>query len=78
MADGWQTALGLAVLALAAGCAEDGSPSEPEPILTREQLMDPETCRACHERQYREWSASMHAYAAEDPLFLAMNRRGQR
>jgi hypothetical protein len=40
--------------------------------------MDPETCAACHPQHYEEWSGSMHAYAAEDPLFLAMNRRGQR
>lgn len=40
--------------------------------------MDPATCGACHDRHYREWSGSMHAYAAEDPLFLAMNRRAQR
>jgi hypothetical protein len=44
----------------------------------REQLLDPETCRGCHPIHYREWSSSMHAYAAKDPVFLAMNRRGQR
>jgi hypothetical protein len=27
---------------------------------------------------YREWSASMHAYATLDPVFVAMNARGQR
>jgi hypothetical protein len=46
--------------------------------MTREELMDPATCGNCHEDHYREWSGSMHAYAAEDPLFLAMNRRAQR
>lgn len=46
--------------------------------LTREQLMDPQSCQGCHPQHYREWSSSMHAYAAEDPVFLAMNRRGQR
>ena len=56
------------------GCSseEDAGPS-----LTREQLMDPETCKGCHERHYREWAGSMHAYAADDPVFVAMNRRGQ-
>ncbi len=44
----------------------------------RETLMDPETCKTCHPEQYQEWSGSMHAYAAEDPVFLAMNTRGQR
>jgi hypothetical protein len=39
--------------------------------------MDPETCRTCHQDQYSEWAASMHAHAAEDPVFIAMNRRGQ-
>lgn len=46
--------------------------------LTREQLLNPETCKSCHPTHYREWSGSMHAYSAEDPVFLAMNRRGQR
>jgi hypothetical protein len=27
---------------------------------------------------YREWASSMHAYASEDPVFVAMNTRGQR
>jgi len=46
--------------------------------LTLEQLRDPETCKYCHPNHYREWSSSMHAYAARDPVFLAMNKRGQR
>ena len=46
--------------------------------LSLEQLRDPETCKGCHPVHYREWSASMHAYAALDPVFLAMNKRGQR
>lgn len=45
--------------------------------MTRAELMDPKTCRGCHEGHYLEWAGSMHAYAAEDPVFLAMNRRGQ-
>ena len=32
----------------------------------------------CHPDHYREWSGSMHAYAADDPVFIAMNERGQR
>ena len=48
------------------------------PALSREQLMDPRSCAECHADHYRDWSGSMHAYAAEDPVFLAMNRRGQR
>ncbi len=46
--------------------------------LSIEQLQDPETCKSCHPQQYAEWSSSMHAYAAVDPVFLAMNKRGQR
>lgn len=47
-------------------------------LLTREELMDPETCKGCHPLHYREWSGSMHAYASKDPVFVAMNARGQR
>lgn len=42
------------------------------------RLRDPETCQECHPIHYREWSGSMHAYAAVDPVFIAMNQRGQR
>jgi Cytochrome c554 and c-prime len=57
-----------------------GAPSDtaPSSLLTRDELMDPEHCQACHPRQYEEWAGSMHAYAADDPVFRAMNRRGQR
>jgi hypothetical protein len=47
-------------------------------VMTPEQLRDPETCKGCHPNHFREWSSSMHAYAARDPVFLAMNKRGQR
>lgn len=77
--------VGWLLAALFAACAGDDAPvstpsvdSGTEPTLTREQLMDPATCQSCHPRHYREWQSSMHAYAAEDPVFLAMNRRGQR
>jgi hypothetical protein len=43
-----------------------------------DRLLDPKTCESCHPRHYREWLGSMHAYAAEDPVFRAMNARGQR
>jgi len=72
---------GLALLALSAGsgaaCNGAGSGSSEVEALTREQLLDPESCKDCHPKHYREWSASMHAYASQDPVFLAMNRRGQ-
>ena len=46
--------------------------------MSLEQLQDPETCKSCHPKQYAEWSRSMHAYASLDPVFIAMNQRGQR
>lgn len=46
--------------------------------LSIEELQDPRTCMTCHPKHYEQWSGSMHAYASEDPVFLAMNRRGQR
>ena len=57
-----------------------GCKGEEEPVyeLSREELMDPENCVECHETHVEEWKGSMHAYASEDPLFLAMNARGQR
>ena len=45
--------------------------------LTREELYDPASCGECHQEHLDQWQASMHAYAAEDPVFLAMNARGQ-
>jgi hypothetical protein len=46
--------------------------------LTPEQLRNPESCKECHPGHYREWSGSMHAFASRDPVFRAMNQRGQR
>ncbi len=46
--------------------------------LTYEQALDPEQCQTCHPEHYKQWSGSMHAFAGDDPLFLAMNARGQR
>jgi len=51
--------------------------SDEPPPLTREQLLNPESCKDCHPKYYREWSGSMHAYAMKDPVFIAMNKRGQ-
>jgi hypothetical protein len=47
------------------------------PALTQEQLLDPAACKDCHPKHYEQWSASMHAYATDDPVFTAMNKRGQ-
>jgi len=66
--------LGLLVLA---ACSGDDASSASTATLTRAELMNPETCKECHETHYREWKSSMHAYATEDPVFRAMNARGQ-
>jgi hypothetical protein len=47
-------------------------------VRTVAELQDPQTCNDCHPKHYEQWSSSMHAYASEDPVFLAMNQRGQR
>jgi Cytochrome c554 and c-prime len=67
--------LSLAMLLLGlAACRE-----EPSGVLDpNDRILDPKTCEECHPTHYREWLGSMHAYAAEDPVFLAMNARGQR
>jgi hypothetical protein len=64
----------LAVTAAACG----GESAPPEPKLTEAELMDPASCQKCHPDHHREWSGSMHAYAGDDPVFLAMNARAQR
>jgi hypothetical protein len=59
------------VMALGAGAC--GSKA-----LTRQQLLDPTNCGACHIQHFTDWTTSMHAYASDDPVFRAMNARGQR
>ena len=59
----------LALALVLAACGEKLSVAE---------LQDPQTCMECHAEHYRQWSGSMHAYASEDPVFIAMNKRGQR
>lgn len=63
---------GVVVLA---GCT---TPREETELLDHDARLDPSSCASCHPAQYREWSGSMHAYAAEDPVFRAMNAYGQR
>jgi hypothetical protein len=46
--------------------------------LSRTELLDPTTCKSCHPTQFDDWSGSMHAFASDDPVFRAMNARGQR
>ena len=68
---------GLAVTSCGSGSSPATGSSAP-PQLTKDVEMNPGACAACHPNAYREWSGSMHAYAGEDPVFRAMNRRGQR
>jgi hypothetical protein len=64
------------VLALASACVRPDDSDHDSWDL--EALQDPQTCAGCHPIHYREWLGSMHAYAADDPVFRAMNARGQR
>ncbi len=66
------------VLAALIGAALGCGPAADRKTYSREKLMDPTTCKGCHPNQYQEWASSMHAYASDDPVFLAMNKRGQR
>ena len=47
-------------------------------VLPEAELRDPQMCAECHPDHVREWSGSMHAYAAADPLLRSMEARGQR
>ena len=46
--------------------------------MSQDQLMDPQACAQCHPAHFAQWSGSMHAYAADDPVFVAMNARFQK
>jgi len=61
----------LALIVLALGACSDDK-------YSIERLQDPNTCLTCHPAHYQEWSGSMHAYAATDPVFIGMHKRGQR
>ncbi|HEX4446643.1 MAG TPA: multiheme c-type cytochrome [Polyangiaceae bacterium] len=58
------------------GCSS--SPTQEKKTLTAQDLRDPTSCQPCHAGHYSDWSKSMHAYASDDPVFLAMNARGQK
>lgn len=44
----------------------------PRPLLEID-FPSAKECQACHPKQYREWSRSMHAYAQHSPVFEAFN-----
>lgn len=68
----------LALAAVALTLIACGAGESPQGPLTAAQRLDPQACAECHPTHHKEWSGSMHAYAAEDPVFRAMNARGQR
>lgn len=68
---------GAVLFTAVAGCSDDDD-QKSVVLLTAEQLRDPQACKDCHPDHVAQWSRSMHAYAAEDPVFLAMNKKGQR
>ncbi len=75
----WLSGIALPLFAGAvvlAACSP--SKSDPPVMLTTAQLQDPNSCLPCHAEAFREWAGSMHAYASEDPVFVAMNKRMQR
>ncbi len=63
------------IAAAIAACHDD---TTSKPSATVADLQDPNTCASCHASQVQEWQGSMHAYASEDPIFLAMQKRAQR
>ena len=67
----------LLVGAVTLAACSTSKPSD-APTLTGDALLDPNNCLPCHADAFREWAGSMHAYASEDPVFLAMNKRMQR
>jgi hypothetical protein len=80
-----RAAIAVAMLAVGAGgCSErpsesgDGGAMTPAPTLTRDSLLDPAACQTCHPTHVQDWQASAHAGASTDPVFVAMNARGQR
>ncbi|HTM23355.1 MAG TPA: cytochrome c family protein [Kofleriaceae bacterium] len=65
-----QRALAALLTLAAAACVSRDAVDE-------EALMDPVRCAGCHPDQYRQWSGSMHAYASDDPVFVALEGFGQ-
>jgi hypothetical protein len=68
----------LALLPVSTEANGPGAPAEPESTFSRAELLDSSTCGGCHSEAYAEWRQSPHAAAADDAVFLAMNRMAQR
>lgn len=58
------------------GCGGNGSSAPP--IGNRGDMLQPTKCAPCHQSHFDDWANSMHAQASDDPVFIAMNKRGQR
>jgi Cytochrome c554 and c-prime len=71
-------AAGLCLCLLLSACDSAAEGGGETATASLSALQDPETCQPCHAEHYAEWESSMHAYAAKDPVFIAMNERGQR
>lgn len=71
----------LTVLVLVS-CADQGSnkPLDELPVQTAFKVEDfkpAEQCKNCHPNHYAEWSASMHAYSMQDPVWMKMQSHEQ-
>ncbi len=42
-----------------------------------EDFSSAEDCQDCHPNHYAEWSASMHAYSTQDPIWIALQQHEQ-
>ncbi len=58
----------------AAPAAVSDSALAHEALFAESRYPTATTCKACHPKQYREWSVSQHAYAQLSPVFNAMQR----
>tara|TARA_B100000614_G_scaffold171686_1_gene152839 strand:- start:185 stop:2164 length:1980 start_codon:yes stop_codon:yes gene_type:complete len=59
--------------AMAVDAAPD-SVSAHQALFLDDRFPSAAACKTCHERQYRQWSVSQHAYAQFSPVFMAMQR----
>jgi hypothetical protein len=71
-------AIAAFLISMQSACSSKSSSTSTPTYATRDTLLDPRTCAGCHQSHYDDWSGSMHAYASDDPIFRAMNARGQR
>ena len=68
----------LGAICISAACSSSTTDTTPPITLTGQALKDPNNCLPCHDDAFKQWSGSMHAYASDDPVFIAMNKRMQR